>query len=174
MTNNDLTGSKKKINTKELVDKIEKITKERLLKEDVVSLKDFRDLTRKEDPLTVLVIDDDESIRASLKRILEPEGYRVLLAADGTQLSSVFDDSGLDLIVLDVGLPWINGYELAKLMKESSDLKTIPLIFVSGKTSELDVRRGFDVGADDYIKKPFQVEEIRKAVRTLLTLRSKK
>jgi two-component system aerobic respiration control protein ArcA len=165
--------AKKRINTKDLVDKIEKITKDRLLKEEVVSLKDFRDLKRKEDPSSILVIDDDETIRASLKRILEAEGYRVLLAADGTQLSSVLDDSGLDLIILDIGLPWINGFELAKLMKESTDLKSIPLIFVSGKTSELDVRRGFDVGADDFIKKPYEVEEIRKAVRTLLTLRGK-
>lgn len=166
--------AKKKINTKQFIEKIEKITRDKLLGKDVVSLNDYRELTQREDPQTILVIDDDETMRASLKRIFERDGYKVLLAADGTQLSTVIDDSPIDLIVLDIGLPWINGFEIAKLMKEHDDLKSIPLIFISGKTSELDVRRGFDVGADDYIKKPFEIEEIRKAVSTLVTLNKKK
>lgn len=162
--------SRKKIDIKELVDKIEGITKSRLAESEVVSLDQYRSLVKREDPRTILVIDDDETMRNVLKRIFEADGFRVLVAADGTQLSDVVDDSPLDLIILDIGLPWINGYELAKLMKENEDLKAIPLIFVSGKTGELDVKRGFEVGADDYIKKPFEIEEIRKAVRTLLKL----
>ena len=164
----------KKINTKSLIDKIEKLTKEKMIQQEVVSLDQFRNLQKKEDPKTILVIDDDEAIRASLRRLFESEGYRTITAADGTQLSDVLDDSPIDLIVLDIGLPWLNGYELAKLLKEHEDLKRIPLIFLSGKTSELDVKRGFEVGANDYIKKPFDIAKMKKAVETLLKLNNKK
>ena len=163
-------SDKKKIDTKDLVKKIEKITKEKIVQADVVSLEEYRSLVKKEEPHTLLVIEDDETMRAALKRIFEAEGYRVLPAADGTQLSTVLDDNMVDLIIMDIGLPWINGYELAKLLKEHNELKKIPLIFVSGKTSELDVKRGFDVGADDYIKKPFDIDKVKKAVETLLKI----
>ncbi len=164
----------KKNNTKSLIEKIEKLAKEKMIQEEVVSLDQFRKVQKKEEPRSILVIDDDETIRAAMRRIFEKEGYRVIAAADGTQLSDVLDDSPIDLIILDIGLPWLNGYELAKLLKEHEDLKKIPLIFLSGKTSELDVKRGFEVGADDYIKKPFEVQKVKKAVETLLRLQGKK
>ena len=160
----------KKLDTKDLVKKIEKITKEKITNSQVVSLDEYRELMQKPESRTILVIEDDETMRNALKRIFESEGYRVLPAADGTQLSSVLDDNMVDLIAMDIGLPWINGFELAKLLKDHDELKKIPLIFISGKTSELDVRRGFDVGADDYIKKPFDVEKIKKTVQTLMKL----
>jgi len=162
--------AKKQINTQDLVNKIEKMTRDRLVKENVVSLDQYRKLKTKKDPHSLLVIEDDETMRKALARIFESEGFLVKTAADGTQLSEVLDDSPIDLIILDIGLPWINGYELAKLLKEHKDLKDIPLVFVSGKTSELDVKRGFEVGADDYIKKPFDIEHIKKAVGTLLKI----
>ncbi len=165
--------SKDSINTKDLVKKIEKITRDRITKEGVVDLAEFRQLRQKEQSHTLLIIEDDETMRSALRRIFESEGYRVLSAADGTQLSDVLDDSPIDLIILDIGLPWINGYELAKLLKEHNELKQIPLVFVSGKTSELDVKRGFEVGADDYINKPFDVDQIKKTVGTLLKLNDK-
>lgn len=160
----------KKINTTDLVKKIEKLTKERMTQESVVDFKAFRELKNKENPKTLLVIEDDETMRNALKRIFEQEGLVVKTAADGTQLSSVLDDNPIDLIIMDIGLPWINGIELAKLLKEHDDLKRIPLIFVSGKTSDFDVKRGFEAGADDYIKKPFDIEKIKKTVHTLLQL----
>jgi len=159
---------KKSIDTKILVDKIEKITKERLTSESVVSLDEFRKLKNKKENKCLLVIEDDETMRNALKRIFEGEGYIVKTAADGTQLAVVLDDTPIDLIIMDIGLPWINGFELAKLLKEHDDLKAIPLIFVSGKTSDLDVKRGYDVGADEYIKKPFDVDKIKQTVATLL------
>lgn len=162
--------SKGKINTKSLIEKIEKLAKEKMKDQDVVSLQEFRSLKKKEELKTILVIDDEETMRTALRRLFESEGYRVISAADGTQLSDVLDDSPIDLIVLDIGLPWLNGYELAKLLKEHEDLKSIPLIFLSGKTSELDIKRGFEVGCDDYIKKPFDIEKMKKSVRTLLKL----
>jgi two-component system, OmpR family, aerobic respiration control protein ArcA len=161
----------KKIDTTDLVKKIEKITRERMREDSVVQLDKFRDL-KKSRPKTLLVIEDDETMRKALQRIFESEGMVVKCAADGTQLSEVLDDNPIDLIILDVGLPWINGLELAKLLKEHDDLRSIPLIFVTGKTGDLDVKRGFDAGADDYIKKPFDIEKIKKTVHTLLKLNS--
>ena len=159
----------KKIDTTDLVKKIEKITRDRMREDSVVQLDKFRDL-KKKTPKTLLVIEDDETMRKALQRIFEADGLVVKTAADGTQLSEVLDDSPIDLIILDVGLPWINGLELAKLLKEHEDLRHIPLIFVTGKTGDLDVKRGFDAGADDYIKKPFDIEKIKKTVHTLLKL----
>jgi two-component system, OmpR family, aerobic respiration control protein ArcA len=161
----------KKIDTTDLVKRIEKITRDRMREESVVSLDKFRD-KKKDPPKTLLVIEDDETMRKALQRIFEADGMVVKTAADGTQLSDVLDDTPIDLIILDVGLPWINGLELAKLLKEHQDLRHIPLIFVTGKTGDLDVKRGFDAGADDYIKKPFDIEKIKKTVHTLLKLNS--
>ncbi|MCB0343413.1 MAG: response regulator [Bdellovibrionales bacterium] len=162
--------AKKKLNAKNLVEKIEKITKERIAQEKVVSLKEYREVKGQLEPQTLLIIEDDETMRRGMRRIFESDGHKVIAAADGTQLNAVLDDSPIDLIILDVGLPWINGFELAKLMKEHEDLSDIPLIFVSARTNEDDLKKGFDVGADDYIKKPFDIEQIRSAVNTLLKL----
>lgn len=160
----------RKIDTKDLVHKIEKLTRERMSQADVVGMDDLRRLRERKIQRSILLIEDDETIRAALKRMLEGEGYRVLAAADGTQLSSVLDDNAVDLIMLDVGLPWINGFELAEMMKSNADLRGIPLVFLSGRTSDADVKRGFEVGADDYIKKPFDIEKVKRTVNTLIHL----
>ena len=160
----------KKIDAKDLVAKIERLARERMASGEVVDLNSVRDFKNRKVKPSVLVIEDDETMRAALKRILESEGLDVRTAADGTQLGEAIGDKPIDLIILDVGLPWINGLELAKLLREHDSLKDIPLVFISGKTSEFDVKRGFEAGADDYIKKPFEIEKVKKTIRTLLKL----
>lgn len=160
----------RKIDTRDLVSKIERLTRERMSQGEVVDMAGLRRLRDKKETKTLLVIEDDETIRAALKRMFESEGYRVLAAADGTQLSAVLDDAPVDLILLDVGLPWINGFELAEMMKGHKDLREIPLVFLSARTSDADMKRGFSVGADDYIKKPFDIEKVKKTVNTLIRL----
>jgi two-component system aerobic respiration control protein ArcA len=162
--------AKKKINAQDLIKKIEKITKARIAGQEVVPLDSFRDFKKKVDPKTILVIEDDETMRAALKRIFETDGYVVELAADGTELTKILDNSSPDLILIDVGLPWINGFELAQLLKEHSELKKIPLVFVSGQTSEEDVKRAYALGADEYIKKPFDIDKLRNTVGNLLKI----
>lgn len=162
--------SQRRLNTKDLIEKIEKIAKSRIASEPVVSLDQFREAAKKLDPKTLLVIEDDESMRAVIQRIFEPEGYVLKMAADATELNLVLNDDPVDLILIDVGLPWINGFELAQLLKEHRDLKSIPLVFVSGTATEEDIKRAFSLGADDFIKKPFDVDKLRKTVRTLLKL----
>ncbi len=160
----------KKIDAKDLVAKIEKLARERMASGDVVDLRSLRELKEKKKRRSILVVEDDDTMRAALKRILESDGFDVRSAADGTQLGDALGDMSVDLILLDVGLPWINGIELAKLLKEHDSLREIPLVFISGKTSEFDIKRGFEAGADDYIKKPFDIENVKKTVRTLLKL----
>lgn len=163
--------AKKKINAQDLISKIEKITKARMASGDVVQLDSFRDLKKKVEPKTILVIEDDETMRAAMKKIFEMDGFTVRLAADGTELSTVLESGASpDLILLDIGLPWLNGFELGQLLKEHKDLKKIPLVFVSGKTGEEDIKKAFEIGADDFIKKPFEIEKLKKTVSALLKI----
>lgn len=162
--------AKKKVNAHDLIAKIEKITKARMASQDVVSLDSFREMKNKMDPKTILVIEDDETMRAAMKKIFEADNYVVKLAADSSELSAILEELTPDLILMDVGLPWLNGFELAQMLKEHHDLKKIPLVFVSGKTGDEDVKKAFEVGADDYIKKPFEIEKLKKTVQALLKI----
>lgn len=160
----------KKINTKDLVSKIEKMTKAKIASQPVVSLDQFRDAKKKLEPKNLLIIEDDESMRSAYQRVFSSEGYILKMAADATELTKVLDDQVVDLIILDVGLPWINGFELGQLLKEHKDLKKIPLVFISASASQEDMKKAFDIGADDYIKKPFDIEKLKKTISTLLKL----
>jgi two-component system aerobic respiration control protein ArcA len=160
----------KKFSTADLIKKIEKLTKQRMSEQPVVSLDEFRDAQKKIHPEIILVIEDDETQRHSLKRILESSGYHVKLAADAAELTQILDeDSDIHLILMDVGLPWINGFELAQMMKDHRDLKKIPLVFLSAHADENDFAKAREVGANDYIKKPFDIEKLKIRISELLS-----
>ena len=148
--------------------KVEALKREKLKSRKVVSLSDFRELKSAIDVRTVLVVDDDEVMRNALKRILEAEGYKVMLAEDGLELSKVLETTRLDLVLLDVCLPWVDGYELCKLIKSHHSLKMVPLILVSGCKGKEDVDKGFAAGADDYVTKPFDIEYMLKVINKKL------
>ncbi len=155
--------------TRDLVDKILRLTEERMKQESVVSMDQLRDL-RKSSRRTLLIMDDDIPVREALRRILENEGYNVLSAASGAELTDLLDVSAIDGVFLDVGLPWVNGLELARLMRQHDQLKKIPIIFVSGYATKEDIKRGFAAGADDYITKPFSARQVTRSIATLLAL----
>ncbi len=135
----------------------------------VVALDPFRTAHKRLNPINILIIEDDETQRFSLKKILEADGYTPKLAADATELSLILDqDSEIHFIIMDVGLPWINGFELAQMIKEHRDLKSIPLVFLSGKAEPEDLQKAREVGADEYIKKPFDIDFLRVRIRELL------
>ena len=137
--------------------------------QDVVELDQFRDVKNKMNPINILVIEDDETQRSSLKRILESDGYNPKLAADAAELTQILDeDHEIHFIILDVGLPWINGFELAQMIKDHRDLKSIPLIFLSAQAESKDFDEARQVGADDYIKKPFDIDKLKARIRELL------
>ncbi len=153
---------------KSLRKKIEAMKRKRLCAENVVSLAEFRALKSKTDVLTVLVVDDNEMMRNGIKVILGSEGYNVITAADGLELSKVLETSRLDLILLDVSLPWINGLDLCALIKSNIHLKAVPLILISARDTEEDIQKGISAGADDYITKPFNSKTILAAVNEKL------
>ena len=138
--------------------KVEAIKRKKITSKKVVSLDDFRELKAAIDTRVILVVDDDEVMRSALKRILVAEGYKVLLAEDGLELSKVLETTRLDMVLLDVNLPWVDGYELCRLIKNHHSLKDVPLILVSARKTKEDVEKGFSAGADDYVTKPFEMK----------------
>jgi two-component system aerobic respiration control protein ArcA len=161
---------KKKISSKDLVEQIAKLARERMTEGPVVSIEALKNKTSPSRPATLLVVEDDLTVRNVLQRIFERAGYRVLAASDGPELTEVLYDTYIDLVLLDVGLPWVNGYELAKMMKEHSDLKNVPIVFISAHGDQEAIKLGFASGAHDYITKPFDADRVVKTVATLLKL----
>ena len=107
-------------------------------------------------------------MRKALVKLLESDGYSVISAADGTQLEKIFMKDSVDLILLDIGLPWVNGLELTQVLKSHEDLKEIPIVLITGLSSEADLNKGLELGAETYIKKPFDVETLKSTIRNLL------
>jgi CheY-like chemotaxis protein len=140
------------------------LKKKKVASKKVVSLEEFRELKKNLENKTVLVVDDDEVMRNALKRILEAENYQVMLAEDGVELSKILESNRLDLILLDVNLPWVDGFELCRIIKSHHGLQKIPVIMVSARNTEEDVELGFDAGCDEYITKPFDVDRIMSVI----------
>ncbi len=134
----------------------------------VVSLEEYRAVSRKAEPKTILVVDDEIVVRNAIKRIFEKDNYRVLVAKDAMELSKIIEESVFDLVLLDIKLPWVDGYALCSLLRAHPTLKNLPIAFISGNNTEEDVKRGFEAGCDEYITKPFEVDEIQKRVTDLL------
>lgn len=119
---------------------------------------------------SVLVVEDDEHILHILKFMLERQGYRVVHAADGRAASS-YIASATDLpglVLLDVMLPYVDGFELVSLIRARSEWADVPIVMLTAKTTERDIIRALDAGANDYIVKPFQPNELLARVRRFL------
>jgi DNA-binding response OmpR family regulator len=114
---------------------------------------------------TILLVDDEEAIQKLLTYPLEREGFRVVSARDGQEALDVFAAESPDLVVLDIMLPKIDGLEVCKRLRARS---TVPIIMLTARDDELDKVVGLELGADDYITKPFSIREFRSRVRALL------
>jgi DNA-binding response OmpR family regulator len=117
------------------------------------------------DPATILLVDDEESVQKLLTYPLERDGYRVVQARDGDEALSRFDAEDVDLVVLDVMIPKVDGLEVCKRLRARS---TVPIVMLTARDDELDKVLGLELGADDYITKPFSIREFRSRVRALL------
>lgn len=115
---------------------------------------------------TVLVIEDDPSISMGLEMNLTAEGYRVLVAADGEAGLQIARELGLDLIILDVMLPRLNGFEVVRTLR--SENVRVPVIMLSARGAEMDKVMGLELGAEDYITKPFGLAELLARVKAVL------
>jgi len=107
---------------------------------------------------TVLIIEDDPSILLGLQKNLKFEGYDVLTASDGERGLELAIDRPPDLIILDIMLPKISGFEICKTLKKNNI--QVPIIILSAKDQEIDKIMGLDLGADDYVVKPFNIREL--------------
>jgi DNA-binding response OmpR family regulator len=125
------------------------------------------DEAEREQPV-VLAADDDEDILELITFRLERSGYTVLQARDGQEALELARRSRPDLAVLDVMMPKIDGVELTRRLREEDSTTRMPIILLTARTQEADVERGFDAGADDYIRKPFSPQELRARVQAIL------
>ena len=114
---------------------------------------------------TILLVDDEDDVQKLLAFPLEQEGFRVLQARDGAEALARFESERVDLVVLDLMLPKVDGLEVCKRLRATS---AVPIIMLTARDDELDKVLGLELGADDYITKPFSIREFRSRVRALL------
>jgi DNA-binding response OmpR family regulator len=114
---------------------------------------------------TILLVDDEDAIQQLLTYPLQRDGYRVVQARDGEEALARFAEETVDLVVLDIMLPRIDGLEVCRRLRATS---TVPIIMLTARDDELDKVLGLELGADDYITKPFSIREFRSRVRALL------
>lgn len=113
----------------------------------------------------VLIVEDELVTRSTLKSIFEAEGYQVFTASDGDEMQHLLVAQTIDIIIMDINLPGKNGLLLAREIREH---KNIALIFLTGRDNEVDKILGLEIGADDYLTKPFNPRELTIKVRNLL------
>lgn len=114
---------------------------------------------------TILAVDDEPHVRKLLKANLESSGYKVLTAADGEQALQMVESALPDLVILDLMLPRMDGYAVCRHIREFS---AVPVIMLTARSAEVDLVHGFEVGADDYLTKPFSITELLVRVQAVL------
>ena len=117
------------------------------------------------DSSTILLVDDEDAVQKLLAYPLERDGFRVIQARDGEEALERFERERIDLVVLDLMLPKLDGLEVCKRLRAGS---AVPIIMLTARDDELDKVLGLELGADDYITKPFSIREFRSRVRALL------
>ena len=118
---------------------------------------------------TILVVDDESGMRNVIREVLESAGYAALLAKDGNEGLALARQHLPDLILCDIQMPGMNGYELLNAVGARTELRKVPFVFMTGvNTGQFDLRRGMALGADDYLTKPFTEEDLLAAIQTRL------
>ena len=117
------------------------------------------------DSSTILLVDDEQAVQQPLSFALERDGYRVVQARNGEEALEQFAKEHVDLVVLDIMLPRLDGLEVCKRLRATS---SVPIIMLTARDDELDKVLGLELGADDYITKPFSIREFRSRVRAQL------
>ena len=115
---------------------------------------------------TILLVEDEETLAIGLEYNLSEEGYRVIRAADGVEAVERFNAQTIDLVILDIMLPHLDGFAVAERIRERSP--QVPILILTARTSSADRIQGLEVGADDYLNKPFHLKELLLRVRGML------
>ncbi|KQQ25842.1 MULTISPECIES: response regulator transcription factor [unclassified Frondihabitans] len=116
----------------------------------------------------ILIVEDEESLSEPLAFILEREGYQVTVADDGQKALTAFDREGADLVLLDLMLPGLSGTEVCRELRNRSQ---VPIVMLTAKDSEVDIVVGLELGADDYVTKPYSTRELLARIRAVLRRR---
>jgi DNA-binding response OmpR family regulator len=120
------------------------------------------------DPALILVADDDADILNLVRFRLEQNGYETVSAADGQQALELARERDPDLCILDVMMPKLTGFQVLEALRSDPDTDGIRVIILTATVQDRDIARGFEVGADDYLRKPFSPQELQARVATLL------
>lgn len=116
----------------------------------------------------ILVIEDDPSILFLIRQTLQREGYEVITATNGSEGLRLVYEIHPQLVVLDITMPGLNGHQVCHYLRSEASTKDLPIIMVTALSRPADQRRGFELGADDYLPKPFQLAELVTRVQSLL------
>jgi DNA-binding response OmpR family regulator len=116
----------------------------------------------------VLVVDDDPYILMSLEFLMQKNGFRVMVARNGSEALSLIASQVPDLILLDIMMPDVDGYSICRQVKSNPEWKHIQVVFLSAKTREADIQKGLDLGASLYVVKPFSTRDLMKKIKLLL------
>lgn len=116
----------------------------------------------------ILIVDDEDHIRELLKFNLEKSGYVVYTANDGLEALNLAREKQVDLILLDLMLPGMDGFEVCKEIRRDNIISNVPIIMLTAKSEEIDKILGLELGADDYITKPFSIRELSARIKALL------
>jgi two-component system response regulator MprA len=130
-----------------------------------MSLAPAATLAKLEKAIRVLVVDDEARILSMMRRVLEADGYEVILAGDGQAALEILRRDAIDLLILDVMMPDLDGFDVCRLVRRES---LIPILMLTARDAASDKVTGLDCGADDYVVKPFENDELMARVRALL------
>ncbi|SME88384.1 response regulator [Pseudobacteriovorax antillogorgiicola] len=148
-----------------LRDTIIELKCKKMSQDAVVDLSTYRHMKKRARERHILVVDQDEVTRNGMKRFLEGERFRVELAEDAITLSEAIEQGSLDMIFLDMDLPWVNGVELCQLIKGHRSLQGVPVILTGNEQDSGTIHQAFAAGCDEYLVKPFDAEKMTEVVR---------
>lgn len=113
----------------------------------------------------IIIVDDDETMNELVRVNLQPRGYEMISVTNGRRAIEIVRENNPDLVILDVMMPEMDGFEVCKALREFTD---VPVLFLTAKGREQDLVRGFEVGGDDYVRKPFSLRELEARIQALL------
>jgi DNA-binding response OmpR family regulator len=119
--------------------------------------------------VTILVADDEQDIRELVAYRLSRSGYSIIEARDGEEAFQLAADRALDMAVLDVMMPWLNGFDLTQRLRHTPATERLPILLMSASVQEADISRGIAAGADGYLTKPFTPDQLLTRVREVLS-----
>ncbi|RZS95655.1 response regulator transcription factor [Cecembia calidifontis] len=114
----------------------------------------------------ILIVDDEPNILLSLEFLFKKEGYKVFIARDGEEALGIIDESEPELVILDIMMPKVDGYEVCRHLKKNH--QTTKVIFLTAKSKQQDIQKGLEAGADLYLTKPFSTKDLVSKVKTLM------